>query len=337
MVPVEGQPRERLEARWQIMMFAAGRVAPALRGRQSCRTNDRSRPTARRTSSGRARGSRASNKPCPRASLLHRVPNERNRVDARALGREWFLEKWPSGKFCWRVHREVILKVRRTIFSHDVTMYASASHSSFLTWIKVVFRDGRRLAHLLGQCRTTPATWSTPHWGACSVPRNHPTPAPDSPARQQAAEVKMVGYITISSRHSTAAQREVASLCLYICCHHFLYISTCSGDIDARHLPISASSINRKQSKTFCVGVGCEAGKLCKLADTVPKGVQAPAVAQLAETHKHMTSPWRHWSALGQGLFLSCVVMGLPSPGRRPPSRGEGARQRGGELCLSLS
>ena len=31
--------------------------------------------------------------------------------------------------------------------------------------------------------------------------------------------------ITISSRHSTAAQREVGSLCLYICCHPFLYIS----------------------------------------------------------------------------------------------------------------
>ena len=117
MVLVEGQPRERLETRWQIMMFAAGRVAPALRGRQSCRTNDRSRPTARRTSSGRARGSRASNKPCPRASLLHRVPNKRNRVDARAFGREWFLEKWPEGKF----------------------------------WLKRVFWDGRRLAHLLGQ------------------------------------------------------------------------------------------------------------------------------------------------------------------------------------------
>ena len=90
--------RERLEARWQIMMFAAGRVAPALRRRQSRRTNDRSRPTARRTSSGRARGSRASNKPCPRASLLHRAPNKRNRVDARAFGREWFLESWSSGR-----------------------------------------------------------------------------------------------------------------------------------------------------------------------------------------------------------------------------------------------
>ena len=148
---MEGQPRERLEARWQIMMFAAGRVAPALRGRQSCRTNDRSRPTARRTSSGRARGSRASNKPCPRASLLHRVPNKRNRVDARAFGREWFLEKWPSGKIFWRVHREVILKVRRTIFLYDVTVHAISDPSSFLTWLKSVFWDGRRLAHLLGQ------------------------------------------------------------------------------------------------------------------------------------------------------------------------------------------
>ena len=147
--------------------------------------------------------SRASRKPCRRASLLHRAPNERSRVvDARALGRECFLEKWPSGDFCCRVHREVILKVRRTIFSHDFTMHAAASHSSFVTWIKVVFWDGRRLAHLLGGQvvrRTAPATWSTPHWGAYSVPRNHPTPAPDSPARQQAAEVKMIGYITISS------------------------------------------------------------------------------------------------------------------------------------------
>ena len=148
---MEEQPRERLEARWQIMMFAAGRVAPALRGRQSCRTNDRSRPTARRTSSGRARGSRASNKPCPRASLLHRVPNKRNRVDARAFGREWFLEKWPSGKFCWPVYRDIMQRVRWTIFPHDATVHASSAPSSFLTWIKVVFWDGRRLAHLLGQ------------------------------------------------------------------------------------------------------------------------------------------------------------------------------------------
>ena len=83
-------------------MFAAGRVAPALRGRQSCRTNDRPRPTARRTSSGR------------------------------------------------------VVRLLR--------------HAAC--------RTGGR-APCLG--------WK------------HPTPAPDSPARQQAAEVKMVRYITISS------------------------------------------------------------------------------------------------------------------------------------------
>ena len=126
MVPVEGQPRERLETRWQIMVFAAGRVAPALRGRQSFRTNDPSRQRARRTSSGRgARGSHASNKPRYRASLLHRAPNERNRVDARALGREWFLEKvaqWASEQPCI-VHREVILKEPATIFLNHFTMH----------------------------------------------------------------------------------------------------------------------------------------------------------------------------------------------------------------------
>ena len=122
-VPVEGQLRERLETRWQIMMFAVGRVVPAIRGRQSCRTNDRSRPTARRNSSGRARGSRTSNKPCPRASLLHRAPN--------------VLENCPSGKLCWCLHREVNLKVRRTIFLHGFTVQAPASHSSFLTWLIV--------------------------------------------------------------------------------------------------------------------------------------------------------------------------------------------------------
>ena len=42
------------------------------------------------------------------------------------------------------MHREVILKVRRTIFPHDITMHASSASSSFLTWLKVVFWDGRR-------------------------------------------------------------------------------------------------------------------------------------------------------------------------------------------------
>ena len=90
-------------------------------------------------------------------------------------------------------------KVQRTIFPHDATVHAPASHSSFLTWINVIFRDGRRLAHLLaGSGRTTPATWSTLRRGAYSVPRDHPTPAPDSSARRQTAEAKMVGYMAIA-------------------------------------------------------------------------------------------------------------------------------------------
>ena len=69
-----------------------------------------------------------------------------------------------------------------------------------------------------GPCLTTPATWSTPRQGACSVPQNNPTPAPDSPARRQAAEVKMAGYITIA--HDTA-QRLSEKLR-----HTFLYVTS---------------------------------------------------------------------------------------------------------------
>ena len=125
--------------------------------------------------------------------------------------------------------REVNLKVRRAICLHDFTVQAPASHSLCLTWIKVVRRDGRRLAHLLGRvvrpllllrhgarragerARSVPR----PH-GLVTRPRislalellTHPTPAPDSPSRRQAAKVKMVGYITLNSRHSTAAQEK---------------------------------------------------------------------------------------------------------------------------------
>ena len=43
---------------------------------------------------------------------------------------------------------------------------------------------------------------------------------------------------------------------------------------------------------TIAVGeTCCEAGKLCELLDTGLKGVQVPAVAQLAGRQKHMTSP----------------------------------------------
>ena len=114
------------------------------------------------------------------------------------LAESGFLEKCPVENFCCRVHRKVILKVRRTIFSHDFTVYATAPHSSFLTWIKVVFPGRSSAGSPAGSGRTTPATWSTPRRGACSVPRNHPTLAPSSPARRQAAEVKVVECITIA-------------------------------------------------------------------------------------------------------------------------------------------
>ena len=80
-------------------------------------------------------------------------------------------------------------------------MQASWNPSSFLSWIKVTFQGGRRLAHLLDRAvrLLRHGARRTGERGACSVPRNHPTPAPDSPARQQAAEVKMAEYITISS------------------------------------------------------------------------------------------------------------------------------------------
>ena len=119
------------------------------------------------------------------------------------------------------MYREVILKVRRTIFSHDVTVHAISAPSSFLTWLKSVFRDGRRLAHLLDRAvrLLRHGARRAGERAPCLeiIQRQLRTPRP----AEQAAEVKMVGYITISSRHSPAAQREVAPLCLYICCHHF--------------------------------------------------------------------------------------------------------------------
>ena len=49
------------------------------------------------------------------------------------------------------MHLGVMWKVRRTIFPHDAKVYSPSTPSSFLTWLKSAFRDGRRLAHLLGQ------------------------------------------------------------------------------------------------------------------------------------------------------------------------------------------
>ena len=50
------------------------------------------------------------------------------------------------------------------------------------------------------------------------MPRDHPTPAPDSPARRRAAEVKMVGYITTAhdrAQRLSEKWRHFVVHCLY--------------------------------------------------------------------------------------------------------------------------
>ena len=37
------------------------------------------------------------------------------------------------------MHRKMILKVRRTIFSYGATVHSPSTPSSFLTWIKYIF------------------------------------------------------------------------------------------------------------------------------------------------------------------------------------------------------
>ena len=87
-----------------------------------------------------------------------------------------------------------------------------------------------------GSGRTTPATWSTPRRGACSVPRDHPTPSPDSPTRQQAAEVKMVGYIVISSdtaqRLSDKWRRDACTSVVITYCTSPFYVGVAAKATD---------------------------------------------------------------------------------------------------------
>ena len=59
------------------------------------------------------------------------------------------------------------------------------------------------------------------------MPRDHPTPAPDSPARRRAAEVKMVGYITTSSgtaQRLSEKWRHFVVHCLYSLFVHLLVV-----------------------------------------------------------------------------------------------------------------
>ena len=153
-------------------------------------------------------------------------------------------------------------------------MYASASHSLFLTWIKV-----------LGGAVVSWLTCWVRSYGSCDM--EHAAPGsvlrasrsssasfglPDPPAGGRGKDGRIHND---KLRHSTVAQREVASLCLYICCHHFLYISV-----------------------------------LC-WRDDPKKGVQAPAVHSW---HKHR-SIWRHRAVVTkrQTRRFEPWVMGMSS------------------------
>ena len=108
-------------------------------------------------------------------------------------------------------------KDRRTIFPHDITMYASSAPSSFLTWLKSVFWYGRRLAHLLGQVVRLYGSCDMEHAAPGSVLRasissNASSGLPGPPAGGRGKDGRIHNDC---SRYSPAAQREVASL--YLC------------------------------------------------------------------------------------------------------------------------
>ena len=73
-----------------------------------------------------------------------------------------------------------------------------------------------------------------------------------------------------SSRYSKAAQREVASLCLYICCHHFLYISILCWRV--RGLRLIDTSRRGARGLSCLYGRDCAAGKVRASASEVKGG-----------------------------------------------------------------
>ena len=100
-----------------------------------------------------------------------------------------------------------------------------------------------------GSGRTAPATWSTPRRGACSVPRDHPTPAPDSPARRRAAEVKMVGYITVA--HG-AAQRLSEKWRHFACTSDIITFCTSLLCVGVKATTFTVRGSVRSWDKQFC-------------------------------------------------------------------------------------
>ena len=171
------------------------------------------------------------------------------------------------------MHREVILKVRRTIFPHDVTMHASSAPSSFLTWMQSCFSGRSSAGSPAGSGRTTPATWSTPRRGACSVPRDHPTPAPDSPARRRAAEVKMVGYITTAH---DIAQRLSEKWRHFVV--HCLYSLFCTSP---RCVGVAARRVACARAVLLC-GLGCCCGGGVCAATVTAAGARGVEAARMA-------------------------------------------------------
>ena len=70
-----------------------------------------------------------------------------------------------------------------------------------------------------------------------------PNASSELPGPPAGGRIKEGRYLTISSRHSTPAQLEAASLCLYFCCHHFCASPFCAGvnsgipQLDSRGFP----------------------------------------------------------------------------------------------------
>ena len=162
--------------------------------------------------------SRASNKPCPRAPLLHRVPNERNRVDARALGREWFLESWFSGRaeiayIVMSCEKIVQRRCTQSRLPHRLSPGSKLFFGTVVGWLTCWVRS-------YGSCNMEHAAPGSVLRVSRSSNASSGLHGPPAGSRGKDGRIH-----NDSSRYSTAAQREVAPLCLYICCQHFLYIS----------------------------------------------------------------------------------------------------------------
>ena len=154
MVLVEGQPRGRLETRCVVDHLVRSGASGACDERTpkfSERTIDRDRQPDGPRAAVREEAASRTNRALERRSCIAHQTRETGLTKGRLAESGFYLEKWPSVRVCANVYREVIMEVRRTTFLYDITVHGCAYHSSFLTWIKVVFRDGRRLAHLLGR------------------------------------------------------------------------------------------------------------------------------------------------------------------------------------------